>query len=472
MAMGRRSQESQDVLWVEAGELARSPGHPFYERLNRLLDEEGFDALVEEQCSRFYAERMGRPSLAPAVYFRLLLIGYFEGIGSERGIAWRVSDSLTLREFLGLELSQSPPDHSTLSRTRRLIDVECHQEVFAWILGVLAKAGLLRGKTLGVDSTTLEANAAMRSIVRRDTGESYDEFLVELAKASGIETPTREDLARIDKKRKGKGSNDDWNNPHDPDATITKMKDGRTKLAHKAEHVVDMETGAVLAVRIDRAASGDTQTAIASVEEALDNLQAVLDDPEAAEGLGEELAAELVGDKGYHANAVLTHFQELGIRTYISEPKRGRRNWKGKAAAKKATYANHRRMTRAKGKSLQRGRGEKIERSFAHCYETGGMRRTHLRRHGNILKRELIHLAGFNLGLVMRELFGVGKPRALQGRLAALLAALFRLGRRCSAPWRPRRPLLDLFNRLDRAIGIALAQLSPQCSGLTCATAS
>ena len=255
MAMGRRSQESQDVLWVEAGELARSPGHPFYERLNRLLDEEGFDALVEEQCSRFYAERMGRPSLAPAVYFRLLLIGYFEGIGSERGIAWRVSDSLTLREFLGLELSQSPPDHSTLSRTRRLIDVECHQEVFAWILGVLAKAGLLRGKTLGVDSTTLEANAAMRSIVRRDTGESYDEFLVELAKASGIETPTREDLARIDKKRKGKGSNDDWNNPHDPDATITKMKDGRTKLAHKAEHVVDMETGAVLAVSMSTTCS-------------------------------------------------------------------------------------------------------------------------------------------------------------------------------------------------------------------------
>ena len=472
MAMGRRERERQDTLWVATGELARSPGHPFYERLNRLLDEAGFDAFVEEQCSQFYAERMGRPSLAPAVYFRLLLIGYFEGIDSERGIAWRVSDSLTLREFLGLELSQSPPDHSTLSRTRRLIDLECHQEVFAWILGVLAKTGLLRGKTLGVDSTTLEANAALRSIVRRDTGEGYDEFLVELAKASGIETPTRKDLARIDRKRKGKGSNDDWQNPYDSDATITKMKDGRTKLAHKAEHVVDMASGAVLAVRIDRAASGDSQTVTASVEEALENLQGVLDDPESAEGLGDELGAELVGDKGYHANAVLEHFQGLGIRTYISEPKRGRRNWKGKEAAKKATYANRRRMARAKGKSLQRGRGEKIERGFAHCYETGGMRRTHLRRHGNILKRELIHLAGFNLGLVMRELLGVGKPRGLQGRLAALLAALYRLARRRWAIWRSLRLLLGQLDRLDRALALTLDRLSRQHSGLTSATAS
>jgi len=437
MAMGRRKREKQVGLWVETRALARSPGHPFYERLNKLLDAEGFDAFVEEQCSCFYAERMGRPSLAPAVYFRLLLIGYFEGIDSERGIAWRVADSLTLREFLGLELSEAPPDHSTISRTRRLIDLESHSEVFAWVLAVVAKNGLLRGQTLGVDSTTLEANAALRSIVRRDSGESYDDFLVRLAQASGIETPTREDLAKIDKSRKGKGSNDDWNNPHDPDATITKMKDGRTKLAHKAEHVVDMDSGAVVAVRVERAASGDTQTVSGSVEEALENLQAVLDEPEAAEGLSESLAAELVGDKGYHANAVLEYFQDLGIRTYVSEPKRGRRNWKGKPAAKKATYGNRRRMARAKGKTLQRRRGELLERGFAHCYETGGMRRTHLRRHGNILKRTLIHVAGFNLGLVMRKVCGVGKPKALQGRLAALLEVLLRpLGRRW-ASWKP-----------------------------------
>lgn len=426
MAMGRRRKESQNRLWVEASELARGPGHPFYERLNRILDKEGFDEFVEGQCSKFYAERMGRPSLAPAVYFRLLLIGYFERIDSERGIAWRVADSLTLRDFLGLDLSATPPDHSTISRNRRLLDLDVHQEVFTWVLGVLAKRGLLQGKTLGVDSTTLEANAALRSIVRRDTGESYDEFLEQLAKSSGIETPTREDLARIDKKRKGKGSNDDWKHPHDPDATITKMKDGRTKLAHKAEHVVDMDSGAVVAIKIERAIAGDTQTVGDSLEEAFRNLEAMIDDPEACAEL-EALAEELVADKGYHANAVLESLQALGIRSYLSEPKRGRRNWKGKAAARRATYANRSRMKRAKGKKLQRRRGEILERCFAHCYGSVGMRRTHLRRHPNIQKRGLIHVAGFNLSLVMRKLCGAGTPRGLQGRLAAFSAALSRL---------------------------------------------
>ena len=424
MAMGRRKKESQEVLWVEAGELVRSPGHPFYERLNGILDQAGFDEFVEGLCQKFYAERVGRPSLAPAVYFRLLLIGYFEGIDSERGIAWRVSDSLTLREFLGYALSDAPPDHSTISRNRRLIDLESHQEVFAWVLRILAKRGLLKGKTLGVDSTTLEANAALRSIIRRDSGESYEQFLERLAKASGIETPTRQDLAKIDKNRPGKGSNDDWQHPQDPDAKITKMKDGRTHLAHKAGHAVDMETGAVVGVRVDPASAGDTQTVEDLLEDVVDNLGEVMDDEEAADELSGELTAEMVADKGFHSNAVLRHLRELGIRTYISEPQRGRRNWKRKTAERDATYANRRRMARAKGQALQRRRGELLERGFAHCYETGGMRRTHLRRHPNILKRLLIHVAGFNLGLVMRQTTGVGKPRGLQGRLAVAFSAL------------------------------------------------
>lgn len=424
MAMGRRKKRRQGTLWVQTSGLARSPGHPFYEQLNRILDQEGFDAFAEGECAKFYAEQMGRPSLPPGTYFRLLLLGYFEGIDSERGIAWRVADSLTVREFVGLELTESPPDHSTISRTRRLIDVETHQEIFAWVLPLLAKRDLLKGKTLGVDSTTLEANAALRSIVRRDSGESYEEFLKDLARASGIETPTREELAKIDKNRPGKGSNDDWRHPHDPDAAITKMKDGRTHLAHKAEHAVDMETGAVVAVRVESASAGDNQTVDGLLEEVVENLQAVLDDREAAEELSETLMAELVADKGYHANAVLEGLQERGVRTYISEPARGRRNWKGKAKARAATYANRRRIKRAKGQRLRRRRGELIERGFAHCYETGGLRRTHLRGHPNILKRVLIHVAGFNLSLIMRQLCGVGTPRSLQGRLAASLSAL------------------------------------------------
>ena len=436
MAMGRQEQQSQGQFWVETQRLAKGPGHPFYGRLNAVLAQHGFDGHVEGLCAKFYAAVRGRPSLPPAVYFRLLLIGYFEGIDSERGIAWRVADSLTLREFLGLGATQEPPNHSTISRNRRLIDLETHQEVFTWVLGVLAKEELLRGKTLGIDATTLEANAALRSIVRRDSGESYQEFLVGLAKASGIETPTREDLARLDRKRAKKGSNQDWLNPHDPDAKITKMKDGRTHLAHKAEHAVDMETGAIVAVTLQPADRGDTASIEKTLEEARGVLSDVAEDSEVAEELSEEMLSEVVADKGYHSNAVLAEQASLGVRTYISEPKRGSRNWRGKGAEKKAVYANRRRIGGSRGKGLMRQRGELIERSFAHCYETGGMRRTHLRNHPNILKRLLIHVAGFNLGLVMRERYGVGKPRVLQGAAALLLRLLFAVLARLTAQLR------------------------------------
>jgi transposase len=420
MAMGKKKGR-QGGLWIATSDLARSPGHPFYERLNRLLAEYGFDAFVEEQCRSFYAERMGRPSLPPGVYFRLLLIGYFEGIDSERGIAWRVADSLTLREFLGLSLSEAPPDHSTVSRNRRLIDVETHQEVFAWVLTVLGKEGLLRGQTIGVDATTLEANAAMKSIVRRDTGEGYGEFLRRLAEESGESTPTRAELARKDKKRKGKGSNDDWTNPHDPDAKITKMKDGRTHLAHKAEHAVDLETGAVVAVTVQPADRGDTQSLEATLKETLENLAVVVEHVE----LPEQVLTEVVADRGYHSAAVLARTHELGLRSYIAEPKRPRRRWRGRKAEQKATYANHRRMRGSRGKKLARWRAEKVERSMAHNYQTGGLRRLYLRGHGNILKRVLVHVAGFNLGLVMQKIVGRGTPRGLQGRLLRLLVLLF-----------------------------------------------
>jgi transposase len=424
MAMGRRKRERQGELWIEAGRLVPGPGHPFYRRLNEILDRHGFDERVETVSARFYAETMGRPSLAPAVYFRLFLIGYFEGIDSERGIAWRVADSITLREFLGYSVTEETPDHSTISRTRRRIDLEAHEEVFTWALAVLAKEGLLSGKTLGIDATTLEANAALRSIVRRDTGESYEEFLRSLAEASGIETPSREDLAKLDRKRKKKGSNQDWRHPGDPDARITKMKDGRTHLAHKAEHAVDLETGAVVAVTLQPADSGDTATIEKTVEEAVETLAEVLEDDEAAVQMSETVLAEIVADKGYHSNAVLTKQAKLGIRTYVSEPDRGRRRWAGKPAEKQATYGNRRRIRGSRGKRLLRSRGELAERSFAHAYDTGGFRRTHLRHHDNIRKRQLVHLAGFNLSLILRKLCGIGKPRALQGAASALHALL------------------------------------------------
>jgi transposase len=411
-------------MWVATSDLPKSPGHPFYRRLNQVLAANSFDSFVEAACRRFYAPKLGRPSLPPGRYFRLMLLGYFEGLGSERAMAWRAADSLAIRSFLGLELNEAAPDHSTISRTRRLIDLETHQRVGGWVLERLAKGGLLVGKTLGIDATTLEANAAMRSIVRRDTGASYEEFLKGLAKASGIRTPTREALARLDRRRKKKASNDDWTSPADPDAKITKMKDGRTHLAHKAEHAVDVDTGAIVAVTVQGADEGDTATIENTLEEAEEQLDAVMEKTDRVhpDGLSEVLA-----DKGYHSDRTLVELEDQGLRSYVSEPDRGRRKWKDDIEAQQAVYANRRRIRGERGKRLQRMRGELIERPFAHLYETGGMRRTHLRGHTNILKRLLIHAAGFNLGLVMRTSIGVGTPRGLQGALQALLGSLARL---------------------------------------------
>jgi transposase len=418
--MGKRKRKlHQSTMWIATSDLPRTAGHPFYERMNRILDQAGFDAQVEEMCGPFYAERMGRPSLLPGRYFRLLLIGYFEGLDSERAIAWRVADSLALRRCLDLELPEAPPDHSTISRTRRLIDLETHREVFTWMLKRLAEAGLVKGNTIGIDATTLEANAALRSIVRRDTGESYQEFLTQLAQASGIETPSREDLARLDRKRKHKGSNDDWTHPNDPDAKITKMKDGRTHLGHKAEHAVDLETGAAVAVTVQGADQGDTTTSQKTLIEAAEQIEAVIPESDGPK--------EVVADKGYHSNQALVDLEAVGLRSYISEPERGRRNWKENPEAQNAVYRNRRRIGGARGKRLLRRRGELLERPFAHLYETGAMRRVYLRGHCNILKRILIHTAAMNLGLLMRHFFGVGTPRGLQGRLAALSFILFSL---------------------------------------------
>jgi len=417
MAMGTRNQqERQEDLWIAAAELPQSAGHPFYGRLNELLEEAGFDRFVEERCQRFYAARMGRPSLAPGVYFRLLLMGYFEGLDSERGMAWRAADSLGLRRFLRIGLDEGAPDHSTISRTRRLIDVETHREVFTWALGAIAEKGLLKGKTVGIDATTLEANAAMRSIVRRDGGESYQEFLTKLAQESGIETPTREDLARLDRKRKKKTSNQEWMSPHDEDARIAKMKDGTTHLAHKAEHAVDMETGAVVAVTVQEADQGDTTTVKATFIEAAEQLEKVGKEPAADERMNAQGLEEVVADKGYHSGARLEDLKEIGVRSYIPEPKRGRRHWQGKEGEQAAVYANRRRIRGERGKQLLRRRGELVERSFAHVYDTGGMRRTHLRGHQNILKRLLIHVAAFNLSLILRQEAGAGTPRSFQDR--------------------------------------------------------
>ena len=448
MAMGRRQhRERQEDLWVAHTQLASAPGHPFYERLNAVLDAEGFDRFVEDLCARFYAPQFGRPSLTPGIYFRSLLIGYFEGIGAERGIAWRLADSLALRRFVGIALDEGTPDHSTISRTRRLIDLDTHAAVFAWVLEVLARRGLIVGKRVAIDATTLEANAAMRSIVRRDTGASYEEFLTGLAKASGIETPTREDLARLDRKRKKRTSNKEWKSPIDEDARIAKMKDGRTHLAHKAgvpadrsssvgwkaEHAVDLDSGAVVAVTLQAADLGDTTTVTETLIEAGMAVAGLVEReaelyPEEEPKVNVDGIEELVADKGYLSGAVLKRVKSYGVRSYIPEKRqKGKRRCQGKAEEQQAVYENRRRVQGNYGKSLLRRRGELVERSFAHCYETGGMRRCHLRGRENILKRQLAHVSAFNLSLVMRKLLGAGTPRELKNRAIRLALRIFRL---------------------------------------------
>ena len=454
MAMGtRKKRERQEDLWVVRSEVVGTPAHAFYDRLNQILDQHHFDRNVEQLCRRDYKGRKGRPSITPGVYFRSLLLGYLEGIDSERGIAWRLADSLSLRKFIAYSLTEETPDHSTLSRTRRLYAVETHRAVFRWVLKILDEEGLVEGKTVSIDATMREANAALRSLVRRDNGQKYDDYLKDLAKATGMENPTREQLARLDRKRKKKGSNQEWKNPYDPDARIAKMKDGSTHLAHKAEHAVDLSSGARLAVTLQGADQGDTTTIHQTLAEAGEAV-AELIEHEAATAPEEEPRVnlggveEVVADKGYHSGAVLQDLHGVDCRSYIPEPERGRRSWEGKEEEQKQVYANRRRIRGARGKRLQRKRSELTERSMAHMYETGGMRRVHLKGRDNILKRLLVHAGGFNLALIMRKLVGIGKPRRLQGAFACIFAC-FRL------------LLLYAWSVLRTGLGFNIAQQDP-----------
>jgi transposase len=409
----------QGELFVTSADLPRSAGHPFYDRLNRLLAGHGFDAYVEDLCRPYYADGQGRPGIPPGVYFRMLFVGYFEGIDSQRGIAWRCADSLALRSFLGTPLTEATPEHSSLTRVRQRLPEEVHEAVFVWVLRLAREHELLTGSAVGVDATTLEANAAMKAIVRKDTGEDYQEYLKRLAREAGLVDPTADELRRFDKNRPDKTcSNAEWESPADPDARVTRMKDGRTHLAYKAEHVVQLESEIVVGVAIHPADQGDPVALVDSVMIAEQRLRAAGSDLEI-----EEVAA----DKGYHKAAELEVADALGVRTYIPEPKRPRAK-RGRStltvAERRAVRLNRQRVRRAYGRRLQRLRSERVERSFAHVCETGGARRSWLRGFVKVTKRYLVQVAAHNLAVVLRALFGVGKPRALQGGLCALFAAV------------------------------------------------
>lgn len=451
MAMGRRSGGQQQDLFISAAALPKSLGHVFYRKLNQLLAEAGFDRWVEALCEPHYAKK-GRPSVAPGVYFRMLLVGYFEGIQSQRGIAWRCADSLSLREFLGTPLSEDTPDHSSLSYIRERLPEDVHQAVFDWVLKVAKEKRLFKGKTVAVDSSPLEANAAMKSIVRRDTGEDWKEYVTKLMKEDGViekdATPSDEEVRRFDKGRKNKTvSNEDWESETDPEARITRMKDGTTHLAYKAENVVDLDTNLLLAAVVYYGNQADTATLEDSLNHAQTNQR---------EAGSDAVIENVAADKGYHGGETLeTLAEHTPYRTYIPEPKRkrkGKRNWKDRSVAeRKAVEANRRRMKGQRGKKLQRLRSEKVERTFAHLLETGGARRTWLRGIDKVRKRYSLAAAAHNLGVLMRSLFGIGTPRSLQQFrtdlekvLSSLYLAYTAVRRWIGITDAFRKPMLDL----------------------------
>jgi transposase len=419
MALGRQGERQADLM-IGWAELPRSPGHAFYDRLQAVLVGAGFDRFAEEACAPCYASGRGRPSLPPGRYFRMHLVGYFEGIESERGLEWRCADSLSLREFLRLGTTEPVPDHSWLSKTRSRLPLEVHEAVFAWVLERLAEQGLIKGQRIGIDASTMAANAALRAIVRRDTGEGYRAMLERLARESGIATPSAEDLVRLDRKRKGKRlANAEWASPTDAEARIAKLKDGRTRLAYKPEHAVDLDTGAIVAAEVHPADQGDTATLPETLAAAAANLAAVGAAPTPQD------PAELVADKGYHSREGLKDLEDGAWKSRIAEKKgTGVHRWRGDEEARRAVDNNRARLRSGVAKEAFKLRAERVERGFALTLDRGGMRRAWLRGRENLQKRCLVHVAGYNLGLIMRLLVGAGTPREFLAGASAYLLAL------------------------------------------------
>lgn len=450
---GKMKTVRQGLLFVSPQDLPQSPGHPFYEKLNGILKQAGFDEFLDRRCRQYYAA-CGRPGIPMGVYFRLLLIGFFEELDSQRGITWRCCDSLSLKAFLGLSLTEQVPDHSSLTRIRQRLELQVYMDVFGFILGQLRKHKLIQGRRLAIDSTPIAANAAMRSLRRKVDGAEWRDYVRELAAAEGIELKDEDDLQRYDRQRKDKRINNrEWQSVTDRDSRITRMKDGSFKMSYKEEHVVDLDTDALVSVSMYPGDAADTRTFEATLAESCENLASVApgaefgpeveDDPPAAEAPSPDavetspednasVPEQAVGgpavaaDKGYFSTAGVSGLTAAGIETCVKQPRvpGGQRNWsKYSLAEQQACLANEARNGSDRGQQLHALRQEKVERSFAHIKCTGGGLRTWLRGHENVTKHRLVLGMAFNLSVLMRKVWKVGKPRVLQNGIGSLISA-------------------------------------------------
>ena len=424
----------QEEFWIARSDLARGQASRFYEKLDETLESMGFTATVHGLCAPLYCSGpTGRPPIDPVVYFKMLMVGFLEDLPSERAIASRCEDSLMIRRFLGYDLDEKTPDHSSLTVIRQRLTKEIYQAVFDLILAGLRAHGLLRGKNLGIDSSVMEANASLRALENRNTGEAYWDYVKRLAADAGVDTEDVSAVRRFDKTRPGrKTSNQEWVNPNDPDAKVAQAKDGATDMLYKPENVVDLDTGAIVNAEVRKADEGDTQGFAERAIAAAALLEAIREETiSAGEKPVPAVAATLTADKGYYCVAELEAIQDNGIKTVISDPLLKRRVDKLDSGGRSVVRRARRSVKSKYGKALLRRRGMHIERSFAHILDQGGMRRATLRGQENLDKRYKIAASTYNLSQLMRHLFGIGtcKQAAAQlvNALKRLLIAMQRL---------------------------------------------
>ncbi len=446
----RNKLEKQEEMWVVAQELPKATPDRFYQRVNQTLEKIGFAEQVWTICEPAYAEasKGGRPGIDPVVYLKMLMVGFFENLPSERAIASRCADSLSIRGFLGYGLTDMTPDHSSLSVIRRRLSLEQFEALHIVLLRALYSHGLLKGRNLGIDSSVIEANASLRELRHRNDEKSYWEYVRQLAREAGVDDSDDKAVRRFDKKRPGrKTRNADWVNPHDPEAKVGRTKQGATDMVYKPEHVSDLDSGAIVQVEVR---SGDAADNDASLNQRVLSAVGVLLEvvPEAA---SEKVGTSVVADEGYFALEQIGQMQSFGIRTVIADP-HARRRRKDLPEPERKTLRRARAATgSASGKALLRKRGEHLERGFAHVLDHGGLRRATLRGRENLTKRHMVAALSFNLSLLLRGLFGIGTAKQwLAGPLkrlqARFMAAFWR--------WLARgSDFFDLLSHLLAALG-------------------